>query len=63
MAQQSLTGRTIAGYRLADYIGEGGTATVYRAEHSERGTAAMKVLRPRLGKDPVAVKRFLREAG
>ncbi|MEE8061558.1 MAG: serine/threonine-protein kinase [Gemmatimonadales bacterium] len=62
MAQQSLTGRTIAGYRLADYIGEGGTATVYRAEHPERGTAAVKVLRPRLGKDPVAVKRFLREA-
>ena len=61
MAQQSLTGRTIARYRLADYTGEGGTATVYRAEHPERGTAAVKVLRPRLGKDPVAVKRFLRD--
>ena len=62
MAQESLVGRTIAGYRLAEYIGEGGTATVYRGEHPERGVAAVKVLRSRLSKDPVAVKRFLREA-
>ena len=55
-------GRTIAGYRLVRHIGEGGTATVYRAEHPERGTAAVKVLRPRLAQDPVAVKRFHREA-
>jgi serine/threonine-protein kinase len=55
-------GRTIAGYRLVKHIGEGGTATVYRAEHPERGTAAVKVLRPRLAQDPVAIKRFLREA-
>jgi len=62
MPQNSLVGRTIAGYRLAEYIGEGGTATVYRAEHPERSVAAVKVLRDRLSKDPVAVKRFLREA-
>jgi serine/threonine-protein kinase len=43
-------------------VGEGGTATVYRAEHPERGEAAIKVLRPRMAQDPVAVKRFLREA-
>lgn len=55
-------GRTIAGYRLVKHIGEGGTATVYRAEHPEKGLAAVKVLRPRLAQDPVAVKRFLREA-
>jgi len=55
-------GRTIAGYRLVKHIGEGGTATVYRAEHPEKGVAAVKVLRPRLAQDPVAVKRFLREA-
>jgi serine/threonine-protein kinase len=55
-------GRTIAGYRLVKHIGEGGTATVYRAEHPEKGTAAVKVLRPRLAQDPVAIKRFLREA-
>ncbi|MCU0619877.1 MAG: serine/threonine protein kinase [Gemmatimonadales bacterium] len=61
-AQDPLVGRTIAGYRLAKMIGEGGTATVYRADHAERGTAAFKVLRQRLSQDPVAVKRFFREA-
>jgi serine/threonine-protein kinase len=57
-----MVGRTVAGYHLAEYIGEGGTATVYRAEHPERGRAAVKILRPRLAQDPIAVKRFLREA-
>ena len=62
MSTDNLVGRTVAGYHLAKYIGEGGTATVYRAEHPERGLAAVKILRPRLAGDPVAVKRFLREA-
>jgi eukaryotic-like serine/threonine-protein kinase len=62
MTQDNLVGRTVAGYRLVKQVGEGGTATVYRAEHPERGLAAVKVLRPRLSQDPVAVKRFLREA-
>ncbi|HXG43789.1 MAG TPA: serine/threonine-protein kinase [Gemmatimonadales bacterium] len=62
MSQDSLVGRTVAGYRLLQHVGEGGTATVYKAEHPERGPAAVKVLRARLAKDPVAIKRFLREA-
>ena len=62
MTADTLTGRTIAGYHLTRYVGEGGTATVYRAEHPERGVAAVKILRARLAQDPVAVKRFLREA-
>src|SRR5574337_492716 len=62
MTTENLVGRTVAGYRLVKHIGEGGTATVYRAEHPEKGLAAVKVLRPRLAQDPVAVKRFLREA-
>jgi serine/threonine-protein kinase len=62
MDTTNLVGRTIAGYQLTSYIGEGGTATVYRAEHPERGVAAVKILRSRLAQDPVAVKRFLREA-
>ena len=37
MSADNLVGRTVAGYHLAKYIGEGGTATVYRAEHPERG--------------------------
>ncbi len=62
MSTENLVGRTVAGYRLLERVGEGGTAIVYRAEHPERGDAAVKVLRPRLRQDPVAVKRFLREA-
>ncbi len=62
MSQDSLIGRTVAGYRLLQHVGEGGTATVYKAEHPERGPVALKVLRTRLAQDPVAVKRFLREA-
>ena len=62
MSQDNLVGRTVAGYKLLSHVGEGGTATVYRAEHPERGPAAIKILRPRMAQDPVAVKRFLREA-
>lgn len=63
MPSDNLAGRTIAGYRLLERVGEGGTAEVYRAEHPEHGICAFKVLRPRLRGDPTAVKRFLREAG
>ena len=63
MSNENLAGRSIAGYRLLERVGEGGTAEVYRAEHPERGACAFKVLRPRLRGDPTAVKRFLREAG
>jgi serine/threonine-protein kinase len=62
MTPDTLVGRTVAGYRLTQHVGEGGTASVYRAEHPERGIAAVKILIPRLSKDPIAVKRFLREA-
>ena len=63
MASENLAGRSVAGYRLLERVGEGGTAEVYRAEHAERGACAFKVLRQRLRGDPTAVKRFLREAG
>src|SRR5947208_10436417 len=63
MAPENLAGRSIAGYRLLERVGEGGTAEVYRAEHPERGACAFKVLRERLRGDPTVVKRFLREAG
>ncbi len=62
MSQDNLVGLTVAGYTLIKHVGEGGTATVYRADHPERGTAAVKILRTRLAQDPIAVKRFLREA-
>jgi eukaryotic-like serine/threonine-protein kinase len=63
MANENLAGQSIAGYRLLERVGEGGTAEVYRAEHPERGACAFKVLRQRLRGDPTAVQRFLREAG
>jgi len=62
MSQDPLVGRTVAGYTIRKAVGEGGTAQVYQAEHAERGRVAIKVLRPRLATDPIAVKRFLREA-
>jgi serine/threonine-protein kinase len=62
MTPGNLVGRTVAGYRLVQHVGDGGTASVYRAEHPEQGVVAFKVLIPRLANDPIAVKRFLREA-
>jgi serine/threonine-protein kinase len=62
MSQDNLVGRTVAGYSLLSHVGEGGTATVYRAQHPDRGLAAVKILRSRTAQDPIAVKRFLREA-
>jgi eukaryotic-like serine/threonine-protein kinase len=62
MQNEDLTNRTVAGYQLLERVGEGGTATVYRAQHAERGVCAVKVLRAKLRGDHTAVQRFLREA-
>ncbi len=62
MARDPLVGTTVAGYLLLDRVGEGGTATVYKAEHAEHGSVAVKVLRERLRQDRTAVARFVREA-
>lgn len=58
----SLLGSTLAGYTLREQIGEGGTSIVFRAEHPEHGTVAVKLLKERLRLDRTAVARFLREA-
>jgi serine/threonine protein kinase len=63
VARDPLVGTTVAGYSLLDRVGEGGTATVYRAEHPQHGTVALKVLREKLRADRTAVTRFVREAG
>jgi serine/threonine-protein kinase len=62
MQSEDLTGALVAGYQLLERVGEGGTATVYRAQHPGRGLCAVKVLRAKLRGDRTAVQRFLREA-
>lgn len=62
MPKENLIGRTLAGYTLRSEVGEGGTSSVFRAEHQEHGVVAVKVLREKLRQDKTAVARFVREA-
>lgn len=62
MAIETLVGTTLAGYAVKGKVGEGGTSTVFRAEHPLHGVVALKVLRDKLQHDKTAVARFLREA-
>ena len=48
--------------RSQSEVGEGGTSAVFRAQHADHGTVAVKVLREKLRQDRTAVARFLREA-
>ena len=57
-----LVGQTLAGYALRSEVGEGGTSSVFRAEHPTHGLVAVKVLREKLRHDKTAVARFIREA-
>jgi eukaryotic-like serine/threonine-protein kinase len=58
-----LVGRTLGRYRIDALIGEGGMALVYRAHNPAVGRdVAIKVVHPRLARDPTFVARFLREA-
>lgn len=62
VAIETLVGTTLAGYAIRGKVGEGGTSTVFRAEHAQHGTVALKVLKEKLQADKTAVQRFLREA-
>jgi len=56
-------GATLGRYELAEELGEGGMATVYRARDTElRRDVAIKVLFPHLAKRAEVVRRFDREA-
>ncbi len=59
MQQTRLNGR----YELAEKLGEGGVAIVYRAQDTllDR-TVAVKILRPQYASDPAFLDRFRREA-
>jgi serine/threonine-protein kinase len=57
-----LVGQTLAGYAIRSEVGEGGTSSVFRAEHATHGVVAVKVLREKLRQDKTAVARFVREA-
>jgi serine/threonine-protein kinase len=57
-----LVGQTLGGYVIRSEIGEGGTSSVFRAEHATHGVVAVKVLREKLRQDKTAVARFVREA-
>ncbi len=60
----SLTGQVLDGrYRVGRRLGEGGMSYVYQAEEIESGrTVAVKILIPRLWRDPGSVERMRREA-
>jgi eukaryotic-like serine/threonine-protein kinase len=50
-------------YRIARFLGKGGMAQVYEAEHLATGRlVALKIVEPRLASDPAVLDRFRREA-
>ncbi|HTJ46136.1 MAG TPA: serine/threonine-protein kinase [Kofleriaceae bacterium] len=60
----ALVGRTLDGrYRLDALLGQGGMGAVFRAYHlAMERKVAVTVLRPNLVGDPIAARRFAREA-
>jgi serine/threonine-protein kinase len=58
----SLSGQVIGGYRLLDQIGQGGMASVYRAQRlGEDRYFAFKIITPLVAQHEQFVKRFERE--
>ncbi|MBA2540327.1 MAG: serine/threonine protein kinase, partial [Deltaproteobacteria bacterium] len=50
-------------FQIIDMIGQGGSGTIYRAEHvTLRRKVAIKILHDELSRDDLAVERFRREA-
>ena len=59
-----LVGKSLDHYNLIDQIGQGGMATVFRAEDTRNGqVVALKVLSPTISSDRRFVLRFRREGG
>src|SRR5687767_2861281 len=58
-----MLGTVLGDYRVEARIGEGGTASLYKARHKTTGkTVAIKVLLEEGAADPVAQKRLIQEA-
>ena len=58
-----LIGKTLGHYRILEVVGQGGMATVYKAEDlREEKIAAVKVMLPYLSRDEGLKKRFRQEA-
>ncbi|MFL5799183.1 MAG: serine/threonine-protein kinase [Actinomycetota bacterium] len=56
-------GTQIGPFRLDEFLGEGAMARVFRATRPDTGqVVALKLLKPKLGGDPVYVRRFQHEA-
>ncbi len=56
-------GKQLGGYKLLQRLGRGGMGTVYRAlQLSLNREVALKILAPKLSRDPAFVERFLKEA-
>ena len=58
-----VTGANIGPYRIVNKLGQGGMATVYKANHAALDRyVALKVLHPAFKEDPQFLERFHREA-
>ena len=58
-----MEGETISHYRLLQKLGSGGMGVVYSAEDMKLGRkVALKFLSPQYSRDPIALRRFEREA-
>src|SRR5688572_22100423 len=62
--RDALIGRELEGrYTIVELLGAGGMGAVYRSTQHQLGReVAIKVVTPGLVKDPLVIKRFLREA-
>jgi len=55
-------GQRFGGYTVGAHIADGSMGAVYEAHHDETGErVAIKVLHPRVARDPIAAERFRRE--